>query len=198
MLDRRTLLKSGASLSIGAGVVTAQSQDGETFSAGRLTADQQPQSVETNAEGAAVFVREEQGMRFVLLVTGIEGVTQAHIHRGAEGENGPVVTWLYPGPQARDQQRIPGRFDGILSMGRFFAGDLVGPLEGNSLDALVGAIENGAAYVNVHTQSNPAGEIRGRLSPVSNAQVRFREQVGVNTRDGFSLDRAINLQVQES
>ncbi|WP_458190021.1 CHRD domain-containing protein [Haladaptatus sp. NG-WS-4] len=198
MLDRRDVLKTGASLTMGAGVVTAQSEDGTTFSAGRMTGDQQPQSVETDAEGTAVFAREEQGVRFVLLVAGIENVTQAHIHRGGEETNGPVVTWLYPDPQARQPQQIPGRFDGVLSTGRFFAGDLVGPLDGRSLDALVDVIENGNAYVNVHTESNPAGEVRGQLSSVSNAQIRFRERVGVTANDGFSLDHSIDLQVQES
>ncbi|WP_227375798.1 CHRD domain-containing protein [Haladaptatus halobius] len=198
MLDRRDVLKAGVSLGAGAGVVTAQSQDGTTLSAGRMTGDEQPDTVETNAEGAAVFVREGPGMRFILLATGIENVTQAHIHRGSEGENGPVVTWLYPDPQARQPQRVPGRFDGVLSARRFFAGDLVGPLEGRSLDSLTSAIENGNAYVNVHTKSNPAGEIRGQLSSVSTARVRFRQRIGVDAGDGFGVSRSVGLQVQGS
>ena len=29
------------------------------------------------------------------IVTGIEGVTQGHIHSAAEGENGPIVVTLF-------------------------------------------------------------------------------------------------------
>ena len=54
------------------------------------------------------------------------------------------------------------------------AGNLVGPLAGQPLSALVDAIEAGNAYVNVHTNDGvpptntgpgdfPAGEIRGQL-----------------------------------
>lgn len=197
MLDRRDVLKAGA-FGIGAGVVRAQSDDGRTFSAGRMTGDKQPSSIETNAEGAAIFVRDGQGMQFVLLTSEIDAVTQAHIHRGGVDENGPVVVWLYPDPQAREPQLIPGRVDGILSAGRFFTGDLIGPLEGSSLDELETTIQNGNAYVNVHTEANPAGEIRGQLSAVSNARVRFRHRIDIDGENGLSTQESVDLQIQES
>jgi len=197
MVNRRDVLRVGAAAAGGA-TVTASAQDGSpTFSAGRMTGDQQSDSVETDAEGALLLVRRGDTMRYVLLVTDAQNVTQAHIHRGKEGENGPVVTWLYPGPRARNPQRIPGRFDGVLAEREFGAGALVGPLGGMSLDDLVATIENGNAFVQVHTKANPAGEIRGQLGGVGSVTVQFRNRVEAEAGDGFGFQRSVQLQIQQ-
>ncbi|WP_327052146.1 CHRD domain-containing protein [Halomicrococcus gelatinilyticus] len=197
MVDRRDVLRAGAAAAGGA-TVTASAQDGSpTYSAGRMTGDQQPDSVETDAEGALLLSRRGDSMRYVLLVTGVEDVTQAHIHRGEEGKNGPVVTWLYPGPRSRNPQRIPGRFDGVLAEGEFGAGALVGPLGGGTLDDLVAAVENRGAFVQVHTKANPAGEIRGQLGGVGSVTVQFRNRVEVEAGDGFGFQRSVQLQIQQ-
>lgn len=39
-----------------------------------------------------------------------------------------------------------------------------GPLAGKQLSDLINMINNGEAYVDVHTRANPKGEIRGQLS----------------------------------
>jgi hypothetical protein len=54
--------------------------------------------------------------------------------------------------------------DGVLARGTITEADLVGPLAGQPLSALVEAIRSGNAYVNVHTVDHPAGEIRGQLN----------------------------------
>jgi len=71
------------------------------------------------------------------------------------------VLWLYP--DAPPPQLIEGRFDGVLAEGAATSGDLVGPLAGGSFDDLKMAIDEGRAYVNVHTTQNPGGEIRGTI-----------------------------------
>lgn len=88
-----------------------------------------------------------------------ENITVAHLHLGAEGENGPVVANLLG--------------DGSFSSGRLRrlrtnldSGDLVGPLLGQPLDALTAAIQEGRIYVNIHTERNPGGELRGQLTEV--------------------------------
>ncbi len=58
----------------------------------------------------------------------------------------------------RDRQALARRIRGELS-----AEDLVGPLAGEPLDALVAEILNGNIYVNIHTERNPSGELRGQL-----------------------------------
>ena len=86
----------------------------------------------------------------------------AHVHNAPAGQNGGVVTWLYPsdGPPP---ELLPGRFDGVLAESTITDDDLVGPLDGGSMDDLVGLLRAGEAYVNVHTTAHPAGEVRGQI-----------------------------------
>ncbi len=53
---------------------------------------------------------------------------------------------------------------GMLSQGSFTSNDPVGPLKGKQMSDLVKLINDGQAHANVHTQTNPMGEIRGQLS----------------------------------
>jgi hypothetical protein len=203
MTHRRDVIKTGATLGIGAGVLgtgltTAQMGGGPSFSTGQMTGESQPKQVKTNANGVAMFTQAGENVRFVLLVSKLENVTEAHIHRGAKGESGPPVVWLYPSTSATSGRQFSGRFDGVLAAGTFGANDLVGPLQGESLSELASAIRNGDAYVNVHTKKYPDGEIRGQLSPVSNARARFTERVNVSTGEGLNVGRSVGLQIQQS
>jgi sugar phosphate isomerase/epimerase len=95
-------------------------------------------------------------------VLDIENVTQAHIHVSDVpfGSGSPAV-WLYPG--APPATLIPGKFRGILGEGSFDETNFVGPLAGKPFEDLLIAIQENRAYVNVHTQQFPAGEIRALL-----------------------------------
>ena len=85
----------------------------------------------------------------------------AHIHLAPAGVNGAVVVWLYPsGPPPL---LIEGTTNGILAEGVITETNLVGPLEGGSLSALVDSLSSGNAYVNVHTATFGGGEIRGQI-----------------------------------
>jgi CHRD domain len=97
-------------------------------------------------------------MIYKVSVTDMEKVTAAHIHKGKPGENGPVVATLFKtnSPSAKT--------DGVLSQGTITSAKLEGPLAGKHLSDLIKMIDNGDAYVNVHTQANPNGEIRGEIS----------------------------------
>ncbi|HUF02439.1 MAG TPA: CHRD domain-containing protein [Gaiellaceae bacterium] len=130
---------------------------------------------DTNAQGQAVFHLSKSGtaLEYKLIASNIENVTQAHIHMAPPGVNGGVVAWLYPsGPPA-----VPGgagRTDGVLAEGTITSASLVGALAGQPLSALIDAMENGQAYVNIHTDDGadppntgpgdfPGGEIRGDI-----------------------------------
>jgi hypothetical protein len=119
--------------------------------------------VETLGQGQAIFQFSKDGdeLYYKLILANIEDVTMAHIHVAPQGQNGPIVLWLYP--DAPPPQLIEGRFDGVLAEGTVTADDLVGPLAGGSLDDLTMAIDEGRAYVNVHTTQHPGGEIRGTI-----------------------------------
>ena len=118
----------------------------------------------STATGSATFQPNADGtaIGYVLSVTGLENTTMAHIHVSAEpGANGGVVVWLFPaGPPPGLQA---GSFTGVLGEGVITADNLAGSLAGQSLDALMLAIQEGRAYVNIHTQQFGGGEIRGQI-----------------------------------
>jgi len=91
------------------------------------------------------------------------GVTMGHIHVGAEGVNGPVIIGF----------QIPavGQSGAFQLKGSARASEIVTrPASGiNSFDDAAFAIASGATYVNIHSQANPGGEIRGQLCPTSAA-----------------------------
>lgn len=117
----------------------------------------------TRAQGQALFQLSADGqtLHYRLNIANLQNLTMAHIHLAPVGQDGPVVVWLYP--SAPPPQLIPERFSGVLSAGAITAANLVGPLAGQTLDDLLAALENGNAYVNVHTNAYPAGEIRGQI-----------------------------------
>ncbi len=136
-----------------------------------LTGDAEVPVRVTGAQGQAIFQLSEEGtaLDYKLNVANIENVFAAHIHMAAKGASGPIVAWLY-GPVPLGSGPINGR----IADGTITAEDLVGPLAGQPLSALVAAIDSGNAYVNVHTNDGiapantgpgdfPGGEIRGQI-----------------------------------
>jgi len=124
-----------------------------------LSGSQEVPPVDTKATGLAKFQVNKDGdeISYKLIVANIENVRFAHIHMAPEGQNGPVVVTLFPGPTT------DGRTNGIIAEGSITASDVVGPLAGD-FDALIDRMTIGNAYVNVHTDANPPGEIRGQIS----------------------------------
>ncbi|NHN35308.1 CHRD domain-containing protein [Paenibacillus agricola] len=125
-----------------------------------LTGRNEVPPVRTVATGNAVFQLSSNGnqLRFRLVVKNIERVTQAHIHLGRRGRNGPVVVFLF-GPSKFGISVKRGIVRGVLT-----SRDLVGPLQGKTLRNLIREIERGNTYVNVHTIQHPDGEIRGQIT----------------------------------
>ena len=125
----------------------------------KLTGNDQVPSVKTKAKGEATFKLSSDGktLSYTLQVKNVLNTTAAHIHRGMKGKSGPPVANLFTGPKKE------GKFSGDLAMGTLTAQDLTGDLMGKSLDDLVQIIKAGDAYVNVHTDANPDGEIRGQI-----------------------------------
>ena len=85
------------------------------------------------------------------MVANINNVTLSHIHSGAAGTNGPVRVDFYLGPVTSITQ-------GTLAQGSFTAADV----RGIEFNALIDELRAGNAYVNVHSQTYPAGEMRGQ------------------------------------
>jgi hypothetical protein len=129
----------------------------QSFSA-ELTGGDEVPPVDTNATGIANFQNNVQTVNYQLSVNDLVNVTQAHIHRGEEGENGKIVVTLY------NSTMPTGPKSGLLSQGNITAANLQGPLAGRPLTDLISIMENGTAYANVHTKDFPLGEIRGQIS----------------------------------
>lgn len=118
--------------------------------------------VDTRARGAAIFQLSADGteLSYRLIASNIENVLMAHIHCCAgPGANAGIAVWLYPEEPPLQPRLIEGRHDGVLATGTITEDDVMGM----SLADLVEEIRAGNAYVNVHTQQVPSGEIRGQL-----------------------------------
>ena len=116
-------------------------------------------AVETKAMGEADFKLSKDGkeLTYVLKLMDIENVSAAHIHTAVMGKNGGPVAGLFAGPKKE------GMFSGEIAKGTITEKDLIGPLAGKTVGDLVKMIKEGAAYVNVHTDKYPDGEIRGQI-----------------------------------
>ena len=95
---------------------------------------------------ASIVIDPEAGTAcWELTATGIEPVTQSHIHIGAEGESGDVVVPL-------DVDGFEGTSEGCIE-----------PMEDAAV--LQEIVDDPAGYyVNLHTEDFPPGAIRGQLA----------------------------------
>ena len=125
----------------------------------KLMGNESTPAVKTKAKGDAEFKLGKDGkeLSYKLKVKNIVNVSAAHIHKGKKGENGPVIANLFAGPKKE------GNFKGDLADGMIMEKDLMGELQGKPFDALIQLIKSGGAYVNVHTDAHPDGEIRGQI-----------------------------------
>lgn len=89
-----------------------------------------------------ITVNDDKTVSGSVMTTGIKG-TMAHIHEGAAGKNGGVAVPLEK------------KSDGEWAV----------PAGAKLTDAQYKAYKAGELYVNVHTDANKGGEIRGQLKP---------------------------------
>lgn len=145
----------------------AAAQDPTQYIA-RLTGNNEVPSVSTAASGRFRAYVARDGVHYELTYTGLEGgaVSASHIHLGQRHTAGGVIAFLCSNPPSAPGVPAcpapPARVIGILT-----AADVVGPgaqgISPGEYAALVKALGNGTAYVNVHTQDFPTGEIRASV-----------------------------------
>ena len=90
-------------------------------------------------------------------------MTQSHIHCGAPGVNGPIVVFLYGFNAAGVAPHGVLNEGTITERERHSRGRAPRICPGGvaDLDDVIDKLNNGGAYVNVHTIVFPGGEIRG-------------------------------------
>lgn len=104
------------------------------------------------------LAQDRQSMEFRLHASNFgTPVGAAHIHLGPKGANGPVLITLF---SRATQGDFPGMLSGVLTAANVEAKPGLGV---NTLEDVINNIFWGNAYVNLHTQAFPAGEIRGQL-----------------------------------
>lgn len=124
-----------------------------------LTGNEEVPPVQTDATGSAEFTAPHfDNIGYSVNVSNIDKVTAAHIHSGKIGENGPPVVTLF---KAETPSAEP--INGNLASGNITNANLEGPMAGKTLIDLTKSMELGETYVNVHTEENPNGEIRGQI-----------------------------------
>lgn len=94
---------------------------------------------------------------YVLIVSRIEPAAAAHIHRGAPGENGPVVANLAAPADGNAADCLTEGEVGPGTTPKFPTGETVQNILQNP----------GDFYVNVHNAKYPGGAIRGQLEAQS-------------------------------
>jgi len=124
-----------------------------------LTGDQEVPPVDTNHFGVSVlfFLNSETLVSFRVTTLTEAQITGAHIHLGPPGEDGPIVIDF----RNASHVEIAG-----LAFYVNTAEDLEGPLAESPLSALRDAMLAGNTYINLHTEANPGGEIRGQIQPL--------------------------------
>ena len=112
----------------------------------RLSGDQETPVVATAAQGVAAFtLNETRDTLFVQAAcSGLSGaITGAHVHDGAVGASGPVITSLVS-----------------MVRGNRLSGYLTGA---DIAPARLSKYLRGGYYINIHTAANGGGEIRGQI-----------------------------------
>ena len=118
-----------------------------------LTGSEEVPPIRTEATGVAEITPGVDSIAYSIIATNIVGVTAGHIHLGAKGENGPIVVTLF---------KYDSPMNEVSENGTITADKLEGPMTGKQISDLASTGANGMLYVNVHTEQNPNGEIRGQ------------------------------------
>ena len=130
---------------------TSVSHHNANFSAS-LSGQGEVPPVQTIANGTADLVPTNDSIDYFVNTTNLDGIAAGHIHLAPPGQNGPIVVTLF---------NITAPQNSYFN-GNFTDKNLEGPMQGNPLGELIGAMNNGTSYVNVHTKQNPNGEIRDK------------------------------------
>lgn len=128
------------------------------YTAQLIGANEMPSTTST-ATGTFTATLDEtaQTLTWGLAVPSITDAVAAHIHAGGAGVNGGIVFTLFTPSSPAGSMNVSG-------VAR--PGDLSGSLAGDWA-GFVAALKSGGLYVNVHTTTNPGGDIRGQVTSVS-------------------------------
>jgi hypothetical protein len=129
-------------------VASCATQGAQQISKIVLSGARESPPVHTSATGSGqISVSADRSISGSVTTSGVEGMA-AHIHDAAPGKNGPVVVPL---------KKVS---EGVWSV----------PEGARLSDSQYMSYQAGNLYINVHSATNPGGEIRGQIIPPSSIQ----------------------------
>ena len=148
----------GALLALAGAVMTVAADNNSSYNA-TLSGDNEVPPNDSHTVGTAHFKLSDDGLSMSYKLNASNGpeITVGHIHSNTVGLNGPVVVNLVSESACRRLN------NGIRCEGTFTAADFVGPLAGHPFSDLIAMMDEGRAYVNVHSAVHPPGESRGQI-----------------------------------
>lgn len=147
------------------GIGTAALAGGFEWKAKPMVGASEVPANDSTASAKASFEMEHGAIEYKIRMTRpITGAFMGHIHTAAVGVNGPIVVWLFGDAKlGLNNPTMDFSRRATVARGRITAADLVGPLAGKTLADLKALLDNGNAYVNLHTRAHPGGEIRAQV-----------------------------------
>jgi hypothetical protein len=130
--------------------------------------------VETTGTGVAHFVISNTSIYYQINILNAGKIISVQIHSGAVGTNGDVLVTLFKSkdndtdlikdiPKISDNSSITQRSSSFSASGNFDGSDLIGSLNGKTVNDIVLVMQSDEMYVNVITESHPDGELRGQI-----------------------------------
>ena len=161
----RSLLRL-ATAACGVAVLAACSEDYPTLSLAtpkeRFAATLAPRAgvTATSRATAAVVFEDTNTIQYEVLGTGLTGVTRLQLQAGSATDTGTVMLTLFTAaaPTNVDSNRV-------VRQGQLTRSAVV-PVAPFTFDSITRRIRAGSAFVVIRTAANPAGELRGQLTPV--------------------------------
>lgn len=157
--------------------------DGTVFNAD-LSGESEVPAVETDASGRAVFKLndEQSALRYDMKVDGLDfgpilgqapqtpdtadDVTMLHLHAASAGENGPVALGILNPAQDPDFSATINEDGSTTLSGIWQESDAANQALSAFIPSLLAASPDDEVglYVNIHTEANPDGELRGQVT----------------------------------
>ena len=140
-------------------LVSAQAQAQVYTLTAQLSGGNEVPGIASGSGGTATVTVDVPGQKISWVVDVFNlpsGVTQSHIHAGSPGVAGPVIINFPVVVNTSNDFRYTGTAGPADVINR-------APQGIGSFEDAVQAILAGQTYVNVHSQINPGGEIRGQL-----------------------------------
>ena len=160
---RRIAILVAAAVVALATLVGPASASGHVFQANLTTGAELHEVTGSNANGHAKFTVTDDGMDFTLKVNRLSGPAWgAHIHGPAGPDaNAGIVVRLCGAPPTAAVAECTTNANGKIRISGTITADHLAP--GVTFADVIGWMEAGMTYVNVHTDLNGAGEVRGQV-----------------------------------